>query len=74
MARFDLADAEWGIMGPLLLNKLRGDCRARMIGEFSMASSSFCARARHGATCLSGTGPTRGSITVSTDGPRKACG
>lgn len=28
-----------------------------MIGGFSMASSSFCARARHGATCLERYGP-----------------
>lgn len=57
MARFDLTDAEWSIIAPLLPGaEGRKNGRPRPdVARFSTASSSFCGPARRGATCRSAT-------------------
>lgn len=49
--RYELTDCEWARIQPFLPNKPRGMPRVndrRVLNE----SFGFCARARHGATCL----------------------
>jgi len=73
MARFDFANVELGIMAPVLPNKPRGvprqDDRRVLNGIFSILRTGSPWRALPDRY-----GPTRRSITASTDGPRKACG
>ena len=71
MARYDLSEAEWRLIEPLLPNKPRGvarvDDRRVINGIFYVLRT-----ARRGAICPSALASGRSSISASTDGPRAA--
>src|SRR5688572_14571126 len=73
MARFDLSDAEWALIRPLLPNKPRGVARVndrRVInGIFYVLRTGS-----PGVICRSAMGRTRPSTTASIAGPKPASG